>query len=746
MTEPGKPKEQPFTLPEPYRPYPARLNPHVESARAHSREWARSLGMLEGSGVWTTADFDAHDYALLCAYTHPDATADDLALVTDWYVWVFFFDDHFWERYKRTPDREAATAHLEPLPAFMPVADGAAIPEPSNPVEAGLADLWTRTVPRMSPSWRARFAASTRNLLNESLWELANIGAGRIANPVEYIEMRRKVGGAPWSAGLVEVSEQAELPAEIASTRPVRVLTDAFADAVHLRNDLFSYVREVEEEGELSNGVLVLQTFFDCTTQEAADAVGDLITSRLHQFDHTALTELPAVCAESGLSPEQSAAAAKYVKGLQDWQAGGLEWHLRSSRYSYERSNEPVLALPGPLNAATTLRAEKARARSFSHLPYRRTGPYQLPPMDMPFPLTLSPHLAGARRRLVAWAHRMGILKPQPGIPHSHVWDEARLRDTDLPLCAAGIHPDATPDDLDLTAGWLAWGTYADDYYPAVYGRPRDLAGARAATERLPAFMPLDDPAATPPPRSALERGLADLWTRTATPLPPSARALLRTSVEDMLHSWLWELDNQAANRVPDPVDYLEMRRATFGADLTKVLCRLRRTEDIPGEVYGAGPVQSLENAAIDYACLLNDVFSYQKEIEYEGEVHNCVLVVQDFFGCDYPTGVAITGDLMQGRMDQFRHVAEAELPVLCDDLGLDEAARGGLDAYVRDLQNWIAGILNWHRHVRRYGEADLRRHAGGPGAALPVPSGRGTAAARLASEVALSGLGPAGP
>ena len=51
--------------------------------------------------------------------------------------------------------------------------------------------------------------------------------------------------------------------------RPLRVLSDTFADAVHLRNDLFSYQREVQEEGENSNAVLVFERFFDCPTQEA---------------------------------------------------------------------------------------------------------------------------------------------------------------------------------------------------------------------------------------------------------------------------------------------------------------------------------------------------------------------------------------------------------------------------------------------------------------------------------------------
>ena len=46
--------------------------------------------------------------------------------------------------------------------------------------------------------------------------------------------------------------------------------------------------------------------------------------------------------------------------------------------------------------------------------------------------------------------------------------------------------------------------------------------------------------------------------------------------------------------------------------------------------------MRSLENAAADYACLTNDVFSYQKEIEFEGELHNGVLVVQNFLDVDY--------------------------------------------------------------------------------------------------------------
>ncbi|OSZ57578.1 Geosmin synthase [Streptomyces pharetrae CZA14] len=714
---------QPFELPHFYMPYPARLNPHLDTARAHSTAWAREMGMLEGSGIWEQADLDAHDYGLLCAYTHPDCDAEALSLITDWYVWVFFFDDHFLETFKRSQDRAGGKAYLDRLPLFMPLDPGTPVPEAQNPVEAGLADLWARTVPSMSADWRRRFAVATEHLLNESLWELSNINEGRIANPVEYIEMRRKVGGAPWSAGLVEYAT-AEVPASVAGSRPLRVLMETFSDAVHLRNDLFSYQREVEDEGENSNGVLVLETFFGCTTQEAADTVNDVLSSRLHQFEHTALTEVPALALEKGLPPAEVAAVAAYTKGLQDWQSGGHEWHLRSSRYMNENavpSDGPGLGVLG--TSASDVRALLAstgaqRLRAWTHRPFQKVGPSRIPDIRMPYPLRLNSGLDGARARLLPWTRKMGMMS-------EGVWDEDKLAAYDLALCSAGLDPDGSAQALDLSAQWLAFGTYGDDYYPLVYGHRRDLAAARLTTERLSACMPLagEEPIV---PVNAMERSLIDLWGRTTAGMDEEARRGLKNAVNVMTESWVWEVSNQIQHRIPDPVDYLEMRRATFGSDMTMSLCRMGHGPSVPPEVYRSGPVRSLENAAMDFACLLNDVFSYQKEIEYEGEMHNAVLVVQNFFGIDYPAALDIVGDLLNQRMEQFEHVLATEIPVVCEDFSLSDEERAGLDSYVVALQNWMAGILNWHRSVNRYKPEWLasRAHAFLPdrAPAIPVP------------------------
>ncbi|MGY2062147.1 terpene synthase family protein, partial [Nocardia gipuzkoensis] len=214
--------------------------------------------------------------------------------------------------FKRPRDIRGAKEYLDRIYTFMPIGDDP-VPDPSNPVELGLADLWERTTPAMSADWQRRFATANRALLEESRWELANIAEGRIANPIEYIEMRRKVGGAPWSAHLVEHAVGHELPARLVTTRPLAVLRDTFADAVHLRNDIFSYEREVLDEGELSNGILVLERFLGYDVRRAADVVNDLLTSRLQQFEHTALTEIPVLFAEYTTTPEEQLAVAAYV-------------------------------------------------------------------------------------------------------------------------------------------------------------------------------------------------------------------------------------------------------------------------------------------------------------------------------------------------------------------------------------------------------------------------------------------------
>ncbi len=251
---------------------------------------------------------------------------------------------------------------------------------------------------------------------------------------------------------------------------------------------------------------------------------------------------------------------------------------MRSSRYMKVEPSEPgVLSGLGVSASRVAPTASKLgverRLRSFSHVPHQPVGDVKRPEFYQPFSVRFNPLLEAARKHALVWGHQVGLTSSVAGMC---VWDEPELAEYDFALCAAACQPDASQVGLDLTTDWFSWATFADDYFPLIFARARDLAGGRLYVAGLDAFMPLDC-GATPTPRDPVECGLADLWHRTAAPMKASKRPAFRELVQGMLQSWVWELVNHIENRVPDPVDYIEMRRQTFGAEFGMSLAQFDR-------------------------------------------------------------------------------------------------------------------------------------------------------------------------
>ncbi|WP_218021550.1 terpene synthase family protein [Nocardia acidivorans] len=279
-----------------------------------------------------------------------------------------------------------------------------------------------------------------------------------------------------------------------------------------------------------------------------------------------------------------------------------------------------------------------------------------------------------------------------------------------------------------------------DDYYPAVFFPTRNLIAAKVQGRRLQEFMPIDEPV-TATPANPLELGLLDLWTRTTAAMDTDHRHEFRRAVQSFLTACEWEVLNHTLHRIPDPIDYVEMRRDTFGSDLTKALSRPPHGNLVPPQIYRTQTLANLENTAADYAILLNDLFSYQKETEFEGDFHNGVSVIRNFLDCDRDRAVTLVNDLMTARMQQFEHVVAVELPTLYEEYDLDESVRDVLNQRAAELQGRMAAILNWHMNCRRYRESHLL-HRFRPQPPIPAslptlpflrPTGLGTHGLRIA-------------
>jgi germacradienol/geosmin synthase len=179
----------------------------------------------------------------------------------------------------------------------------------------------------------------------------------------------------------------------------------------------------------------------------------------------------------------------------------------------------------------------------------------------------------------------------------------------------------------------------------------------------------------------------------------------------------------------------VEMRRKTFGAGLAASLSRLGSGDGgVPPEIYQTRVMRELETAAQDYSSFVNDLFSYQREIQFEGERHNLVLVVERFLDVDRWKAAEIVARLMRERLEQFERLVSLGLPRLVADYDLSPEAVETLERHVELLKDWMAGVLEWHRGNPRYTDAELRRvHYG----FTLVPTGLGTAAARIPEPTA---------
>jgi germacradienol/geosmin synthase len=207
------------------------------------------------------------------------------------------------------------------------------------------------------------------------------------------------------------------------------------------------------------------------------------------------------------------------------------------------------------------------------------------------------------------------------------------------------------------------------------------------------------------PPTSPIERGLVDPWSRTAQGLPVAARRELRAGVQQFAGAFLWELHNLVHDRLPDPIDHLEMRRRSGGTLFSTRLARSVLGSELPRELVESPTMRTLIETFADIGPWWNDIFSYRKEIELEGEAGNSVLIVQRLLGCDLQEAENTVSALLDIRMRRFERTAAEGLPALMSEFGLDAHGRELLERYVQDLRAWMAGDLAWSLQTGRHAD-----------------------------------------
>ncbi|GLY46496.1 hypothetical protein [Lentzea sp. NBRC 102530] len=303
-------------------PFSARLSPHVDKVRQHSKRWARDMGMLDGT-LWTEAYYDRSDFGSFTPLAHPTLGLDALVQISDMHVWAWYVADIFYDGYFRTRDLAGAKAFVARMRSIMDSPAQATW----TVAERALADLLTRA------PLDARDRASLDEYFDAMLWEVHANAQGRVPDPVDFVEMRRRTIAADMSARLAAGPLIDQLPPELMANSTMQAMVDAFADITSLKADVVGYERFGPDTGLITNAVHVVRTFFDCELQQAVTMVADLVNARMKQFATSAADDLPYLADQYRLDSAQRTALKAYVEALKAWLAGELMWTQRTGRY-----------------------------------------------------------------------------------------------------------------------------------------------------------------------------------------------------------------------------------------------------------------------------------------------------------------------------------------------------------------------------------------------------------------------------
>jgi hypothetical protein len=316
------------------------------------RDHLRRYGLLLDPA---TADYyESSRLGYLTASIYPDALAERLMVVSQWYGAWTVFDDQL----EKLADVAAADA--------VPIVAGRMLSwldldptEPTTdpvPFAGAFSHPWRSIRGSSSAAWQRRFLGHTREYLDGCHWEAQNRRTATVPDLASYVSLRRRFGGIRMAMDLSEFAGGYELSPPVYAGPLIQELLDVLGDITLWGNDLYS-VGVDHEEGNVSNVVFVLCRHHRCDLAKAAELTAEMIDSRVRRLGDLQ-AELTGWCADHQLPAAQRQDVARFVEGARTWISGNVSWSVENARYRTSKSrvtgsqpNFLLALLPDPSRA-----------------------------------------------------------------------------------------------------------------------------------------------------------------------------------------------------------------------------------------------------------------------------------------------------------------------------------------------------------------------------------------------------------
>ncbi|MCZ4512339.1 terpene synthase family protein [Streptomyces sp. ActVer] len=311
---------------------------------------------------------------------------------------------------------------------------------------------------------------------------------------------------------------------------------------------------------------------------------------------------------------------------------------------------------------------------------------------DLPFTTPVSEHLEYARARHLRWVWDKGLVRSQPGFEEYRSWD--------LPQAAARTYPYASADDMVVLMNWFSLAFLFDDQFDS--GRP-DRADRIAEVARELIATPLRPAGITPRVACPITVAWAEVWAHLSDGMSLTWRTRFAASWGRFLVAHTEEVDLAARGLAGtlDLQEYAEFRRRTVGIHHSIDAGERSRGFEVPAEVQAHPLMERMRDLAADTIGFMNDIHSFERE-KRRGDGHNLIAVLHRERRCGWQEAADEAVKMTTDSLAEYLEL-EAQVPQMCDELGLDEDDRAKVRMGVEAIQHWINGNYEWALTSGRY-------------------------------------------
>ncbi|EPQ51824.1 terpenoid synthase [Gloeophyllum trabeum ATCC 11539] len=297
-------------------PFKASTNPFYNQINGEAIDWVIRHNVLTGDAY---VRFLLGSGPMLMSYSYPLASREHFRTLCD-IVNLLFVVDEISDEQSGDDARKTGLSIVRAFKCEESDNDPTALEKMSKEIKNRFFELG-------SENCFERFVKQFEAYVDAVAKEAVSRGhRGEVLDMDSFIPLRRRNSAVLTLFTLFEYAMGEDLPDEVHEDPTLANMRCAACDMVWLSNDIYSYKVEARLDIHYNNFVSVVLNEREISFQEVFDYAGEYYKGLVGKFLENKV-KLPS------WGPSVDKVVAGYVKGLEDWVVGNLEWSFGCRRY-----------------------------------------------------------------------------------------------------------------------------------------------------------------------------------------------------------------------------------------------------------------------------------------------------------------------------------------------------------------------------------------------------------------------------